>query len=102
MKWYAIFRGKCPGVYDNWAACNDQVLNYEENSYKGYNTKEEAMEAYVRFMQSQKPGLELHVPPAESNAIVQEPKVGRNIQVKDGIIGLLVVLVVVQFVIIFT
>ncbi|MCG6893037.1 MAG: ribonuclease HI [Desulfobacteraceae bacterium] len=48
-KFYAVSRGKRPGVYDSWFGPNGaevQVRNYPGARYKGFRTREEA-EAFV-------------------------------------------------------
>jgi ribonuclease HI len=42
MTWYVVYKGKVPGVYDNWEECRRQVHRFSGNSYKGYNTLAEA------------------------------------------------------------
>ena len=39
-KWYAVYIGKVPGVYEHWEDCLKQVNKFEGNNYKGYKTKE--------------------------------------------------------------
>ena len=41
-KWYVVYKGKVPGVYEHWEDCLKQVNGFEGNSYKGYKTKKEA------------------------------------------------------------
>ena len=41
-KWYVVYKGRVPGVYDQWEDCLKQVNKFEGNSYKGYKTKKEA------------------------------------------------------------
>ena len=41
-KWYVVYKGKVPGVYEHWEDCLKQVNGFEGNNYKGYKTKEEA------------------------------------------------------------
>jgi ribonuclease HI len=44
MAWYAVYRGRVPGVYNLWRRCEDQVDGYTSNSYKRFNTREKAEE----------------------------------------------------------
>jgi viroplasmin and RNaseH domain-containing protein len=46
-KWYVVFEGRVPGVYDQWEDCLKQVNKFKGNSYKGYKTKEEAETRYM-------------------------------------------------------
>ena len=45
-KFYVVWRGVEPGIYDNWAACKAQVNGYDEARYKSFSTLEEAERAY--------------------------------------------------------
>ena len=42
MPWYVVYKGKVPGVYDDWEECRRQVHRFSGNSYKGYTTRAEA------------------------------------------------------------
>ena len=44
-KFYAVWKGVNPGVYDNWTDCQLQVKGYEGAKYKSFPTREEAAEA---------------------------------------------------------
>ncbi len=44
-KYYAVWAGHCPGVYDSWSECLLQVKGYKGAVYKGFATKAEALEA---------------------------------------------------------
>ena len=46
-KYYAIVSGRKPGIYDNWAAAQAQVLGYQGAKFKGFPTRAEA-EAWVK------------------------------------------------------
>ena len=45
MPSYVVYKGKVPGVYDDWEECRRQV-----NSYKGYTTRAEAESRYARYL----------------------------------------------------
>ena len=49
MKYYVVFRGHNPGVYDNWDEVKEQTNGFPGALYKGYATSEEASEAYRNF-----------------------------------------------------
>lgn len=49
MKYYVVFRGHNPGVYDNWDEVKEQTNGFPDAAYKGYKTSEEATEAYRNF-----------------------------------------------------
>ena len=44
MPSYVMYKGKVPGVYDDWEECRRQVHRFSGNSYKGYTTRAEAEE----------------------------------------------------------
>lgn len=41
-KYYTVWKGKVPGVYASWKACEEQVKGFEGAQYKGFESKEEA------------------------------------------------------------
>lgn len=49
MKYYVVFRGHNPGVYDNWDEVKEQTNGFPGALFKGYTTSEEATEAYRNF-----------------------------------------------------
>ena len=44
------YKGKVPGVYDDWEECRRQVLRFSGNIYKGYTTRAEAEVRYARYL----------------------------------------------------
>ena len=55
---YVVYKGKVPGVYDNWEECRRQVHRFSGNSYKGYTTRAEAECRYVRYLAGEEGALE--------------------------------------------
>ena len=49
MKFYVVFRGHNPGVYDDWDEVKVQTNGFPGAVFKGYDTSEEAAEAYRKF-----------------------------------------------------
>ena len=47
MAWYVVYKGRVPGVYDEWADCQKQVNKFSGNNYKGYATREEAVAKWM-------------------------------------------------------
>lgn len=43
MKFYAVRKGRQPGVYTTWPACEKQVKGFPEASYKAFPTKAQAL-----------------------------------------------------------
>lgn len=48
--WYVVYRGRVPGVYEEWEDCLQQVSNFSGNSYKGYKTRELAVAKWRRHI----------------------------------------------------
>ncbi|NDV64303.1 viroplasmin family protein [Bacteroides sp. 224] len=42
QKYYVVWQGVTPGIYDSWTQCQLQIKGYEGAKYKSFNTKEEA------------------------------------------------------------
>lgn len=47
-KYYVVWRGRIPGVYESYDDVLDQVVNYPGAAFRGYSTSEEATVAYRR------------------------------------------------------
>lgn len=46
MKYYAVKKGRNPGIYTSWDSCLKEVKGYSGSIYKSFKTKEEA-KAYM-------------------------------------------------------
>ncbi|XP_034951645.1 ribonuclease H1-like [Chelonus insularis] len=42
MNYYAVAHGRCPGIYDTWNECKDQVNKFPGAVFKKFSTKSEA------------------------------------------------------------
>ena len=42
-RWYVVYMGRVPGVYEEWEDCHKQVNKFSGNIYKGHTTREEAI-----------------------------------------------------------
>ena len=49
MKYYVVFKGHNPGVYDDWEEVKLQTNGFPGALFKGYSSSEEASEAYRNF-----------------------------------------------------
>lgn len=47
-KYYVVWKGVNPGIYDTWADCKTQVDSQENAKYKAFESREEAAEAFER------------------------------------------------------
>lgn len=45
-KYYVVWAGHNPGIYDSWETCQEQIKNFPGARYKGFNSSEEAAKAY--------------------------------------------------------
>ena len=46
QKYYVVWVGEKPGVYDNWNDCKKQVHQFENAKYKSFESRAEAEEAF--------------------------------------------------------
>lgn len=49
-KFYVVWEGRHPGIYEDWADASEQIENFPGAKYKGYNSQEEAVAAFRRFL----------------------------------------------------
>ena len=45
-KFYVVWKGKKPGIYDSWTACKKEIQGVEGARYMGFPTREEAETAF--------------------------------------------------------
>jgi len=45
-KFYVVWEGRHPGIYDNWQDASDQILNFPAAKYRSYSSIEAATEAF--------------------------------------------------------
>lgn len=45
-KWYVVWQGYEPGVYDSWADCQRQVVGYKGAKFKSFPSQTAALRAY--------------------------------------------------------
>lgn len=45
-KFYVVWKGRIPGIYDKWEECKAQVFGFEGAQYKGFESESEAMKYY--------------------------------------------------------
>ncbi|KAL3840672.1 hypothetical protein ACJIZ3_025263 [Penstemon smallii] len=53
-KFYVVFVGRVPGIYDNWDDANDQVKYYSNARHKSFKSFEAAEDAYARHLSKSK------------------------------------------------
>lgn len=47
QKFYVVWRGRQPGVYDTWATCQQQIAGYSGAEYKSFARREDAEKAFA-------------------------------------------------------
>lgn len=70
-KYYAVARGRNPGVYDNWNDCKEQVDRFPNARHKRFNSLEEALD----FIEENRERDPIQVP---VNIVVVNPPVIRG------------------------
>ena len=45
-KYYVVWKGYAPGVYDSWEECQLQINGYKDAKYKSFPTEEAAVQAF--------------------------------------------------------
>jgi len=45
-KYYVVWQGHEPGIYDSWAQCQAQIKNYPNAKYKSFTNRQEAEAAF--------------------------------------------------------
>jgi len=48
QKYYVVWRGIKPGIYNSWEECKKQTIGYEGAQYKSFTTLEDAKQAYSK------------------------------------------------------
>ncbi|KAJ1386968.1 Ribosomal protein L9/RNase H1, N-terminal [Sesbania bispinosa] len=48
-KTYVVFKGRKPGFYSTWSECQVQVNGFSGALFQGFNSREEAESAWIRF-----------------------------------------------------
>ena len=51
MSFYAVAKGKTPGIYTTWGDCQAQVNGYIKPSFRKFNNKKDA----EQFISNEKP-----------------------------------------------
>ena len=46
---YVVYKGKVPGVYNEWHDCQAQVNGFSDASHKGFKSRQEGEASYLRF-----------------------------------------------------
>ncbi len=83
-KFYVVWQGHNPGIYDNWDKCQQQIKNYPNAKYKSFGSREEADIAFggnfaehIQFKSPTKPGT--------ASSSTREPQLSPLVQASSGI-----------------
>ncbi len=86
MSFYAVAKGRTPGVFLNWNECNSSVKGYSNAVFKKFKTRQQAQD-YIRLYANE---TESPTPPSEEtkNTITRDeiPKFLNNSEVKEDFI----------------
>ena len=47
VKWYAVRKGRNPGIYDSWEECDKNIKGFKGAEYKSFSNKTDASRYYV-------------------------------------------------------
>lgn len=85
-KYYVVWRGVNPGIYERWPDCEMQVKGFEGAVYAGFSTKEQAMQAYqsdpAKYLQKKE-----EREPTGFNAVYTNGPITRSISVDAACSG---------------
>ena len=48
LKWYVVWSGRKPGVYDNWTDASEQVTGVAGAKFKAFSSRDEALHAFSK------------------------------------------------------
>jgi len=75
-KYYVVWVGQNPGIYNSWADCQVQIKGFPNAKYKSFKTLEEANAAYggsaLHFIEKKKPSGQSHDLSKFADQIVKE------------------------------
>jgi len=79
-KYYVVWKGYAPGVYDSWEEAEIQVSGYPEASYRAFKSQEAAIEAFREGYDKEGLIQEVAKQAAELNKEGVKPKEAKNAQ----------------------
>ena len=78
QKYYVVWAGVAPGIYDSWTDCQLQTKGYEGARFKSFDTREEAERAFSLV------ALRLHRPEGSRKAAAESRRRGRTTAARSG------------------
>lgn len=71
-KYYVVWVGSNPGIYESWAECKAQVVNYPKAKYKSFKSRAEAEKAFAEAYTENRRTRHSYKPPASIAEIDME------------------------------
>ncbi|WP_044235543.1 viroplasmin family protein [Haliscomenobacter hydrossis] len=81
-KYYVVWTGAKPGIYESWAECQAQINGFPGARYKSYESKAEADKAFKQTAPSFKPGA---AKTSGSQSIIKRIPKAKSAIIKDSI-----------------
>ncbi|WP_240375812.1 ribonuclease H [Bacillus piscicola] len=63
-KWYVVWTGRKPGIYNSWSECEKQVKGFPNASFRSFTSEEDAKKAFQGKLTSKK--ATQHIGPEDS------------------------------------
>jgi ribonuclease HI len=74
QKYYVVWQGKSPGIYDKWADAEKQIKGVADAKFKSYETEQEALKAF-----SEKAEKHIYAKKTDIKTQKTNPKIGQPI-----------------------
>lgn len=72
-KYYVVWKGRTPGVYDNWDACKKEVESFQGALYKGFPDQASAEAAFAKGFTGFEKKVDCHAPLCSARNDGQSP-----------------------------
>lgn len=72
-KYYVVWEGRHPGVYEDWEDAKEQIENFPGAKYKGFTSQEEAVAAFRKYLAGEEAPLGEILISASSSARGESP-----------------------------
>ncbi|KAL3420323.1 ATP-dependent DNA helicase PIF1 [Phlyctema vagabunda] len=69
---YVVFRGRKTGIFNSWAACQEQVSGFQNNHHRGYETLQDAQRGWETWLKDLK-ATEAAGSRREANSLIASP-----------------------------
>lgn len=68
-KYYVVWQGREPGIYDNWNECAVQVNDFPSPNYQGVNTLTDALALWAKGPQEESKSTQLQKQPTNQSLL---------------------------------